>query len=100
MEALLGFLVIFVFLWGWRWMYRRWKIVFSIFAREHPNEKRWDRFRNVDELETLRLGVCPDCLSKEFLEGPSSGLSRNVKCSNCDSEFNIGPRFVERINRG
>lgn len=45
---------------------------------------------------------CPDCGSKSFLEGPSGGMSTNMKCAGCDSEFNISMwvgdiMFVERI---
>ncbi len=43
--------------------------------------------------------VCPDCDAMTFLEGPHGGLSVNVKCENCGSEFNVCmPFFVERIH--
>jgi hypothetical protein len=35
------------------------------------------------------LPFCPDCESGVFLEGPQGGLSKNMLCNNCFSEFNI-----------
>jgi hypothetical protein len=44
---------------------------------------------------------CPDCKGKEFFDGPSGGMSQNIKCANqeCGSEFCIGPFFARRTNR-
>jgi hypothetical protein len=42
---------------------------------------------------------CPDCQGTAFLEGPSGGMSTNVRCDTCGSEFNITlPYFAERIS--
>lgn len=42
--------------------------------------------------------ACPDCGSKEFQEGPSGGMSQNIKCSDCGHWFNLAlPIFVQRI---
>ncbi len=40
--------------------------------------------------DALMRGVCPDCGSKEFYEGPSGGICTNWKCAGCGSKFNIG----------
>ncbi len=51
------------------------------------------------EEKTLLKGICPDCGTKKFLEGPHGGVSVNIMCDKCKSEFNICPGlFAERIN--
>ncbi len=49
----------------------------------------------------LRNSGCPDCGSKMFAEGPSGGISTNIQCAECKSEFNITPwvQIAERIKR-
>ena len=46
---------------------------------------------------------CPDCGCSDFNEGPSAGLSVNIRCANeeCHSEFNIMPMggWAERIKQ-
>lgn len=46
---------------------------------------------------------CPDCRATplRLLEGPSGGLSTNVKCADCNVWFNIIPEMemLERIHR-
>lgn len=47
---------------------------------------------------------CPDCGSREFLDGPSGGMSQNIECAECHSRFNIAVfsgtvLFAERIRR-
>lgn len=43
--------------------------------------------------------MCPDCKQVGFLKGPQGGLSTNIKCKHCSSEFNVCPPFfAERIN--
>lgn len=50
------------------------------------------------KLECVRKGKCPDCKVKgKILAGPRGGMSMNVKCGACGSEFNITPFGVERI---
>jgi hypothetical protein len=50
----------------------------------------------LDEL--LGLHTCPDCHNMGFLKGPEGGLSTNIKCKTCGSEFNVcPPHFAERI---
>lgn len=43
--------------------------------------------------------ACPDCGGNLF-KGPEAGLSINVKCENCEAEFNVlqGLGKVERIS--
>jgi len=44
------------------------------------------------ELECVRKNKCPDCKVKgKILAGPCGGISMNVKCGACGSEFNITP---------
>jgi DNA-directed RNA polymerase subunit RPC12/RpoP len=38
-------------------------------------------------------GKCPDCGSKDFIEGPSGGICTNYTCAECGSRFNIGAAF-------
>jgi len=35
--------------------------------------------------------VCPDCNNDTFFQGRRGGLSQNIKCSKCGSEFNVAP---------
>ncbi len=56
--------------------------------------------KKVTEAESKKLatGICPDCGSKDFLEGPSATLAVNVQCAKCGSRFNIcWPFTPERI---
>ena len=42
---------------------------------------------------------CPDCGSGKFMEGPSGGMSTNVKCAGCGHWFNLAlPISIERIH--
>jgi len=59
--------------------------------------------RDDDELKELFLkyNACPDCGSETFSEGPSGGMSQNVKCNGCGHWFNLGlPLFIQRIHIG
>lgn len=48
--------------------------------------------------EIFQEGKCPDCGVWAFLEGPSGGMSTNIKCENCGSFFNdSGPFGLDRI---
>lgn len=41
---------------------------------------------------------CIDCGSTRFYDGPSGGMSQNIKCVRCGHEFNFAlPLFIERI---
>ena len=53
---------------------------------------------DVDEVTSwfTRHECCPDCGGKEFIPGPRGGLSQNMTCSGCGSEFNIA-RFEGRV---
>ena len=55
---------------------------------------------------SLNAGQCPDCGGKKFLAGPEGGLTQNIKCAACGSEFNFCPPcyvmpigFAERIGQ-
>lgn len=44
--------------------------------------------------ETIAAGKCPACGSRKgFYQGPSGGMSMNIKCANdgCAARFNITP---------
>lgn len=42
-----------------------------------------------DEFAFLtRNSTCPDCQRGDLLEGPSGGLSTNLRCGSCSAEFN------------
>lgn len=43
--------------------------------------------------------ACPDCGGTQLYEGPSGGISTNIKCASCGHWFNVSPFTVERINR-
>lgn len=45
----------------------------------------------------IRAGICPDCGQKKLLEGPGGGMSLNIACDNCLSEFNVGFGFHGEI---
>ena len=56
---------------------------------------------NNDKLKELFIKheVCPDCGSENFKEGPSGGMSTNVKCGGCGHYFNWAlPVMIERIH--
>jgi len=66
------------------------------------------RLRTPDELRHWfsTRHRCPDCGEAEFLEGPTGGISQNIKCANdaCGSEFNMAAvggqlLFAERIRQ-
>ena len=40
-------------------------------------------------LSFAKEGRCPDCNSNAFVAGPCGGLSQNIKCNSCKSEFNV-----------
>ena len=48
----------------------------------------------------IAKGLCPDCEAENsMLEGPSGGMSTNIKCSECEAKFNVMGVFgVERIS--
>jgi hypothetical protein len=47
----------------------------------------------------LKYKCCPDCGCPTLYEGPTGGLSVNVKCSKCGHYFNLGfPMFSQRIS--
>lgn len=41
--------------------------------------------------KTLLSGACPFCGAESLLLGPSGGLSRNILCEGCRTEFCMGP---------
>lgn len=41
---------------------------------------------------------CPDCGHTKFIPGPSGGMSQNMLCATCHSEFNLTlPYFADRL---
>ena len=42
-----------------------------------------------ESLWIYATATCPDCGIGELRNGPEGGISRNVACVNCGSEFNI-----------
>lgn len=47
----------------------------------------------------LKHNCCPDCGSEQFMEGPSGGMSTNVRCAGCKHWFNMSlPVSIERIH--
>ena len=47
----------------------------------------------------LKHNCCPDCGSTTFMEGPSGGMSTNVRCHGCKHWFNMSlPISIERIH--
>ena len=56
----------------------------------------------MNEIEGVSIwhdwnGRCPDCSGEEFFEGPSGGLSVNIRCGKCGNWFNHSPFSLERI---
>lgn len=48
--------------------------------------------------------LCPDCHQSSLLAGPSGGMSQNVACESCYSEFNFAmldhpPLVMERMGK-
>ena len=47
----------------------------------------------------LKYNCCPDCGSEIFREGPSGGMSTNIRCVGCGHHFNMAlPISIERIH--
>ena len=46
-------------------------------------------------------GRCPDCGSERWFEGPSGGMSTNIKCAGCGIWLNHTPALgiAERLSR-
>lgn len=61
-----------------------------------------DQLSQHNELIDPQDGLerCLDCYGTEFYDGPSGGMSANIKCVNCGSEFNScgGLLPLDRIN--
>jgi len=57
-----------------------------------------DKTPEKNNLNCVKKNKCPDCkVEGQILAGPRGGMSQNVKCGNCGSEFNITPFGVERL---
>ncbi len=56
----------------------------------HPESSNAGRERDIERIKQSR---CPDCGEKTLLEGPSGGMSMNIACNSCLSEFNVGFGF-------
>ena len=51
-------------------------------------------------IEALDRNECPDCGAKSpFLGGPCGGMSQNILCDECGSEFNYCRDFVSLSHR-
>lgn len=61
-----------------------------------------EKFAELSELQKEMIffsNMCPDCGLLGFLEGPHGGMSVNIRCKACGSEFNVCPPFfAERIS--
>lgn len=56
----------------------------------------------LTEAENLKLtedSVCPDCGARLLIFGPRGGLTRNVICAGCRTEFNASLISSERIGQ-
>lgn len=61
-------------------------------------KKEIEQSKERNSLECITKNECPDCGTKgQILAGPCGGLSQNVKCGACGSEFNVTPFGVERL---
>lgn len=64
----------------------------EVYVKDTPESKLWAQ---------IATNRCPDCDHEGFLEGPSGGISTNIKCANaeCGARFNITPLIgiAERI---
>lgn len=54
---------------------------------------------------SLVTGDCPACGCREFIHGPSAGISRNYGCTGCGAWYNVAiwmgvAVFVHEIERG
>lgn len=47
------------------------------------------------DFDVLIKGSCPNCGGRNFKGGPRGGMSRNILCANCKTEFNVGPAGAE-----
>lgn len=48
--------------------------------------------------QTKRYFVCPVCGNDQFYHGSRGGLSQNILCDNCFTEFNHSPIHTYKIN--
>lgn len=48
-----------------------------------------------DNTINIRLPHCYNCLSTKFYEGPSGGLSINIKCAECGLWYNYTPFGID-----
>lgn len=56
------------------------------------------KFLNRVDSRCLRHGLCPNCgLGNSLIKGPRGGESRNLLCSGCLMEFNVGPASAQVI---
>lgn len=75
----LGIVVVLVW-----WIYRA-----DQYGRHLPLREDSEPPKLPEEFKSLAEGKCPNCGCDDFLMGPSSGISHNIKCSGCGSRFNI-----------
>jgi hypothetical protein len=64
---------------------------------KRKQNSRYDEERMKKEF--YKKGKLPCCGNTKFIEGPSGGLSLNIKCAACGEWFNICPEmeFIEKI---
>lgn len=54
-----------------------------------------DRDLTPEEDQKLKSGVCPECGSEHFVEGPRGGLAVNIACEN-GHRFWYAPPFTSK----
>jgi hypothetical protein len=57
----------------------------------------WEREFFIIEGEKSGKWKCPNCENDFLVEGPSGGLSQNIRCRTCGQGYNVSPLNIENI---
>jgi hypothetical protein len=55
------------------------------------------KIKTKKQVEVEEQGVCPNCGSTQWYEGPSGGMAVNIKCAGCGLWFNNTPFGLDFI---
>lgn len=64
-----------------------------IYERRSKENKRITKYED----KIISSGKCPNCKISPLYEGPSGGLSQNIRCYTCGQGYNISPFGIENI---
>lgn len=67
--------------------------------KRQPKRAEQKQVVGHDFVKWEAFGVCPDCGSLEWHEGPMGGSCINFKCAGCHARFNVAMPPLKMIQR-